>query len=90
MSRAHLAGALKALELGFAPEKDGPPPAVAAATMASMSNIVDIFIGAIVLVLMLVTLYVPSFTFNTLAFTWDSHSGWSGWLSSSIRDTNVS
>ncbi len=51
---------------GLAPEKDGPPPAVAAATMASISNIVGIVIGAVVLVLMLVTLYVPSFTFNTL------------------------
>ncbi|HEY5226651.1 MAG TPA: cbb3-type cytochrome c oxidase subunit I, partial [Methylovirgula sp.] len=51
---------------GLAPEKDGPPPAVAAATMASICNIVGIVIGAVVLVLMLVTLYVPSFTFNTL------------------------
>ncbi|MFZ0559393.1 MAG: cbb3-type cytochrome c oxidase subunit I [Methylovirgula sp.] len=51
---------------GLAPERDGPPPAVAASTMASISNIAGIAIGAVVLVLSLVNLYVPSFTFNTL------------------------
>ena len=33
---------------------------------------------------------VASLTLSTLALTCDSHSGWSGWLSSRIRDTNVS
>ena len=33
---------------------------------------------------------VASLTLSTLAFTCDSHSGWSGWPSSRIRDTNVS
>ena len=33
---------------------------------------------------------VASFTLSTLALTCDSHSGWSGWPSSRIRDTNVS
>ena len=33
---------------------------------------------------------VASFTFSTDAFTCDSHSGWSGWPSRRIRDTNVS
>ncbi len=51
---------------GLAPEKDGPPPAVTASTMAAIANIVGIVIGAVVLVLSLVNLYVPSFTFNTL------------------------
>ncbi len=52
---------------GFAPEKDGPPPAVAAATMAAISNVIGIVVGAVVLILSLVNLYAPSFTFNTLA-----------------------
>jgi len=51
---------------GLAPEKDGPPPAVTASTMASIANIAGIVIGAVVLVLSLVNLYVPSFTFNAL------------------------
>ena len=31
-----------------------------------------------------------SFTFSTLALTWLSHSGWSGWFSRRRRDTKVS
>jgi len=33
---------------------------------------------------------VASLTLSTLAFTWDSHSGWSGWSSSRRRETKVS
>ena len=33
---------------------------------------------------------IASFTFSTLALTWLSHSGWSGWPSRSRRDTKVS
>ena len=33
---------------------------------------------------------VASFTLSTDALTCDSHSGWSGWSSRFIRDTNVS
>lgn len=51
---------------GLAPGKDGPPPAVTASTMVLIVNILGILVGAAVLVLSLVNLYVPSFTFNTL------------------------
>jgi len=33
---------------------------------------------------------MASFTFSTLALTWLSHSGWSGWPSRRSRETNVS
>jgi cytochrome c oxidase subunit I len=52
--------------LGLAPVESGPPPAIAAATMVSIVNILGILIGAAVLVISLVNLYVPSFTFNAL------------------------
>jgi cytochrome c oxidase subunit I len=52
--------------LGLAPLADGPPPAVAAATMVTIVNIVGIVFGAAVLVISLVNLYVPSFAFDTL------------------------
>ncbi len=52
---------------GLAPAKEGPPPAVTASTMALITNILGILLGAAVLVVSLVNLYVPSFTFNALA-----------------------
>jgi cytochrome c oxidase subunit I len=52
---------------GLAPEKDGPPPAVTASTMVLIVNILGILLGAAVLIVSLVNLYVPSFTFNALA-----------------------
>ena len=52
---------------GLAPEKDGPPPAVTASTMVLIVNILGILLGAAVLVVSLVSLYVPAFTFNALA-----------------------
>src|SRR5579863_6148970 len=51
---------------GFAPEKLGPPPAVAASTMVLIVNILGILLGAAILVVSLVNLYVPSFTVNAL------------------------
>lgn len=36
------------------------------------------------------TMAVASFTFSTLALTCESHSGWSRWPSSPIRETKVS
>jgi cytochrome c oxidase subunit I len=51
---------------GLAPEDQGPPPAVTASTMVLIVNILGILIGAAVLVISLVNLYVPSFTFNAL------------------------
>jgi len=51
---------------GLAPEDTGPPPAIAAATMVSIVNILGIVIGAVVLILSLVDLYVPSFTMSAL------------------------
>lgn len=51
---------------GLAPEKDGPPPAVTASTMVLIVNILGILLGAAVLVMSLVNLYVPSFTLNAL------------------------
>ena len=33
---------------------------------------------------------VASFTLSTEAFTCESHSGWSGWPSRSMRETKVS
>ncbi|MOA44597.1 hypothetical protein D3C78_1669010 [compost metagenome] len=33
---------------------------------------------------------IASFTFSTLALTWLSHSGWSGWPSRRRRETKVS
>jgi cytochrome c oxidase subunit I len=52
---------------GFAPEEQGPPPAVTASTMVLIVNILGILLGAAVLVVSLVNLYVPTFTFNALA-----------------------
>ena len=52
---------------GLAPGEDGPPPAVTASTMALIANILGILVGAAVLIISLVNLYVPSFTFNALA-----------------------
>jgi len=52
---------------GFAPEEQGPPPAVAASTMVLIVNILGILLGAAVLVVSLVNLYVPAFTFDALA-----------------------
>jgi cytochrome c oxidase subunit I len=52
---------------GFAPEAEGPPPAVTASTMVAIVNILGILIGAAVLLISLVNLYVPSFAFNALA-----------------------
>ena len=51
---------------GLAPENEGPPPAVTASTMVLIVNILGILLGAAVLVVSLVNLYVPSFTFNAL------------------------
>lgn len=53
--------------LGLAPEDGGPPAAVTASTMVLIVNILGILLGAAVLVVSLVNLYVPSFTFNALA-----------------------
>jgi cytochrome c oxidase subunit 1 len=52
---------------GLAPDKAGPPPAVTASTMVLIVNILGILLGAAVLVVSLVNLYVPTFTFNALA-----------------------
>ena len=52
---------------GFAPEEDGPPPAVTASTMVLIVNILGILFGAAILVISLVNLYMPSFAFNALA-----------------------
>lgn len=51
---------------GLAPGDTGPPPAVAAATMASIVNIAGIVVGAAILILCLVNLYVPAFVLNAL------------------------
>jgi cytochrome c oxidase subunit I len=51
---------------GLAPEDEGPPPAVTASTMVLIVNILGILLGAVVLVISLVNLYVPSFSFNAL------------------------
>ena len=53
--------------LGLAAVADGPPPAVAAATMVTIVNTAGIVFGAAVLVISLVNLYVPSFAFDPLA-----------------------
>jgi cytochrome c oxidase subunit I len=52
---------------GLAPVESGPPPAIAAATMVAIVNILGIVVGAAVLAISLVNLYVPSFAFNALA-----------------------
>ncbi|WP_439924477.1 cbb3-type cytochrome c oxidase subunit I [Nitrobacter sp. JJSN] len=52
---------------GLAPEDEGPPAAVTASTMVLIVNILGILLGAAVLVVSLVNLYVPSFAFNALA-----------------------
>jgi cytochrome c oxidase subunit I len=52
---------------GMAPESEGPPPAVTASTMVLIVNILGIVLGAAVLIISLVNLYVPSFAFNALA-----------------------
>lgn len=51
---------------GLAPADTGPPPAIAAATMVSIVNILGIVIGAAILILTLVNLYVPSFRISAL------------------------
>jgi cytochrome c oxidase subunit 1 len=51
---------------GLAPGESGPPPAIAAATMASVVNIVGIVVGAVILILCLVNLYLPAFALNAL------------------------
>jgi cytochrome c oxidase subunit I len=51
---------------GLAPADSGPPPAIPAATMVSIVNILGIVIGAAVLILTLVNLYLPSFTISAL------------------------
>ncbi|MDZ4140676.1 MAG: cbb3-type cytochrome c oxidase subunit I [Methylotenera sp.] len=45
---------------------DAPPPAVIASSVAALINIVSILVGAIILVMMLVNLYVPAFKINPL------------------------
>ena len=52
--------------LGLAAAADGPPPAVAAATMVTIVNTIGIVFGAAVLLVSLVNLYVPSFAFDAL------------------------
>jgi len=52
---------------GMADGNEGPPPAVTASTMVLIVNILGIVLGAAVLIVSLVNLYVPSFTFNALA-----------------------
>jgi hypothetical protein len=52
---------------GLAKEDAGPPPAVAASTMVLIVNILGILFGAVVMVVSLVNLYVPSFSFDALA-----------------------
>jgi len=52
---------------GLASDNEGPPPAVTASTMVLIVNILGILLGAAVLVVSLVNLYVPSFAFNALA-----------------------
>ena len=52
---------------GMAPDSSGPPPAVTASTMVLIVNILGILLGAAVLIVSLVNLYVPSFAFNALA-----------------------
>jgi cytochrome c oxidase subunit 1 len=52
---------------GWAAEDKGPPPAVTAATMVLIVNILGILFGAAVLVISLVNLYVPAFAFDALA-----------------------
>jgi cytochrome c oxidase subunit I len=52
---------------GMAGGQEGPPPAVTASTMVLIVNILGIVFGAAVLIVSLVNLYVPSFTFNALA-----------------------
>ena len=51
---------------GFAPEEEGPPPAIVASTMVAIVNILGILLGAAVLAISLVNLYVPSFAINAL------------------------
>ncbi len=45
---------------------DAPPPAVIASSVVTIINIVSILIGACILVMMLVNLYVPEFHINPL------------------------
>jgi cytochrome c oxidase subunit 1 len=51
---------------GLSPEDEGPPPAVTASTMVLIVNILGILLGAVVLTISLVNLYIPSFAFNAL------------------------
>jgi cytochrome c oxidase subunit I len=51
---------------GLAPGDTGPPPAIAAATMVSIVNIAGIVVGAVILILCLVNLYIPAFVLNAL------------------------
>jgi cytochrome c oxidase subunit 1 len=52
--------------LGISPAENGPPPAVTAATMASIVNICGVLVGAIILILSLVNLYDPAFQIDAL------------------------
>ncbi|CAG0956621.1 cytochrome c oxidase subunit I [Methylophilaceae bacterium] len=45
---------------------DAPPPAVIASSVVTIINIISILIGACILVMMLVNLYVPEFRINPL------------------------
>jgi cytochrome c oxidase subunit 1 len=54
------------LAFGLAPSDTGPPPAIAAATMVSIVNIAATVVGAAILILSLVNLYVPAFVLNAL------------------------
>jgi len=62
-----LANALGARQVfGLAPEKDGPPAAVTAATMVLIVDTLGLIFGAVVLVLSIVNLYLPSFALDPL------------------------
>lgn len=62
-----LANALGAKQvLGMAPNEEGPPPAIAAATMASIVNICGVVVGAVILVLSLINLYDPAFQMDAM------------------------
>lgn len=52
---------------GSAPVEAGPPPSVVAGTMASIVNVLAITAGAVVLLLSLVNLFMPSFAIDALA-----------------------
>lgn len=45
---------------------DAPPPAVIASAVVTLINIISILVGAVILAMMLVNLYVPAFAINPL------------------------